>query len=143
AGDVLVGAEARIGESLLVPAKVTADGFAKVQLTIARQVKIGGVVRTRSGRPISGALICYTNPVILESRETTSGPSGEFQVSLPGEVPFLDLVILAGGLATTIEKAHVPRQDAFIEVTLEDGGGVLNVLLGGTPSWPFIGRDGA
>jgi hypothetical protein len=142
AGDVFVGATVRAGDSLLVPAKITSGGFAKVDLTIA-SVKIGGAVRTKSGRPVSGALIRYDNPLILDRRETTTGPSGEFQISLPGEVPFLDLVILAGGRATTIERAPVSQQDKFVEITLEDGSGVLNVLLGGTPWFPSIGRGGA
>lgn len=141
--EVAVRAVADAGQSPLLRTTVREENISAVDLVIAKDNRVRGHVQTRSGRAASGALIRYTSPLFLEQRETTAGASGEFTLSLPASVPYVDLVIMAAGVPSTILRIESPRRDDFLQIALEEESAVLKVLLGGTPSWPYVGRQGA
>lgn len=142
AEEVSVRASAVEGDSPLQSVTIRDEAESTVALVIAADMRIRGHLQLRSGRPVSGAFIRYSSPSILDVRETTAGVSGDFTLSVPSSLPFVDLVILAAGAPATIGRTHNLRRGEVVDLVLDEQGAAVNILLGGTPSWPFVGRQG-
>jgi hypothetical protein len=141
-GRASVHAEADDAESAVVPVDILSDSDTSVNVIVAAARRIRGVATTRSGRPVSGALIRCTSASLLTTIETTTGASGEFTLPLPAETTRVDCVVLAGGLPITVMPLSVSRDAAPIDLVIEDTGGTLKILLS-RGARPFVGRQGA
>jgi len=141
-GAAAIHAEADDAESALVPVQVSEASDAIVNLVAARSRRLRGFATTRSGSPVTGALIRCVAPTFLEQRETTTGSSGEFTIAIPPQTPALDCVVLAGGLPATITRMPVASTSSPIQLVIDETFGTLKIPLAAGIR-PYVGHDGA
>ena len=122
--------------------RISEGSDAIVNLVAARSRRLRGFAVTRSGSAVSGALIRCVAPAFLEQRETTTGASGEFTISVPPQTAALDCVILAGGLPVMITRLPLVSSATPIQLVIDETFGTLKIPLAARVR-PFIGHDGA
>lgn len=133
----------RGGESGLVTVEVREESTAAATLIVRPQVAIKGWLVTPSGAPVGGAFIRWRLPHRIEYREDVSGPSGEFQMSLPYDIGTLDLVILPP--AMPVKLLSIPVRSGMnpnLEIVVGAPSGLLELEMEKDPPFPVIQRGG-
>ncbi|HEV7920166.1 MAG TPA: carboxypeptidase-like regulatory domain-containing protein [Thermoanaerobaculia bacterium] len=130
------GAEAdpvhyRVAESVEMP----------VTLTVHQRVTIRGQVVRASGAPVAGALLRYQAGV-QGQRDSVTGPTGNFEISVPKSSPTLDIVIVAPGLPVKIAQLTV-KAEPPTRIVMQEIAGRLTIRLRDVPPWPLVRRDAA
>ncbi len=140
-GAYTIQAMAREGESDRVPVELSQGRSRSVTLTIRSRVSVEGRVVTSDGRPVAGAVIRYgESPETF--RETLAGIDGDFQFSVrPGTIA---IAVLVPGLPIHLGTRQIRSEgdEPPLILTMADAEASLHLLLGPSPPWPLVSRDG-
>jgi hypothetical protein len=130
-------------ESSLVPVSVTEDLDKEITIVVRPQVTVKGWLVTPTGRPVAGAFVRWMIPHRDAYYEEVSGPSGQFQISLPDDAGVLDLVILPPAMPVKVLSIPIQRDmERNVEVVVGGPAGVLELEMENDPPFPMIQRYG-
>lgn len=113
-----------------------------VRLVLHGTRHIDGRIVTAGGLPVAGVLLRYTTPAMIDTKETVSGPSGEFRLAVPGPGDFVTVVALSPGMPTKEKSFPTTESGGMVELPMGGASATLVVALPGVPPWPFITTDG-
>lgn len=127
--------------SELLPVDITEK--TEVELVLRRQDKVRGVVVTREGHPLAGAIVRAVSSGFSSIGDAVTGSSGRFEMSLPSTKAPITFLLLAP--RSPIRMISVPAGYSFTEpirIVAAPVGGRLRVKFRGAPPWPMIRSSG-
>lgn len=115
----------------------------EVELVLGRQETIRGIVVTREGYPIAGAIVRALSGGFSSVQSVVTGSNGRFEMSLPSTTAAMTFLLLAP--QSPIRMIQVPAGYSFAEpirIVAAPIGGRLRVKFRGAPPWPLIRSSG-
>jgi hypothetical protein len=115
----------------------------EVELTLRRQENVRGLVVTREGYPVAGAIVRALSSGFSSVESAVTGSSGRFEMSLPSTKAPITFLLLAP--RSPIRMMQVPAGYSFAEpirIVAAPVGGRLRVKFHGAPPWPTIRTSG-
>jgi len=135
-GPATIEASWKSESSGLLPITIGRDAAEEVTLTLRRKRVITGWVLAPSGTPVAGAVVHIVRAMSLE--EAVSGPAGDFNLSVPRGVAFVDIAISAAGYPVKLIQLPISEEmETDPRFVLGTSGGVLLAKVGTRP-WPWI-----
>ena len=128
-------------QSELQPIDVTEK--TEVDLVIRKRVTMRGVVVSREGNAIAGAILRAVSSGFDGVVNTVTGTSGKFEMSIPSADRAITVIVLAP--RHPIRIIQVPAGYSLAEpvrVVAAPIGGRLRIRFPGAPPWPLVTKSG-
>ncbi len=140
-GVVSLSALASDADSGLVPATIGSDASDDVRLTLQPRRHVHGRTLTAAGAPVAGVLLRYQAASMFQTIEASSGPNGDFEMTVPKESASVTIAALSPGFPTKLASVALPADSADLNIVLGAPWATLVVSLPGVPPWPTITPD--
>lgn len=136
-GEVELWADAREGESGLIPHTIGGAEDEPVEIVVAKRRTVRGVVLSPEGLPIAGAQIVWMDPYYIES--VVTGPRGQFKIDLGPSDTHIDVGVVAIGYPLKVLRLDARSEETQrVRLTAVAGQMFLPMITGRDGPFPYI-----
>lgn len=127
-----------------VAVRFDSQGRAETTLIVQSQIGVRGWLVTPAGKAVAGAFVRFLVPQRERYyNEEVSGPSGQFEITVPPDTAKLDLVILPPAMPVKMVSIPIdPDFDPNVEIVVGGPAATLEIETSTSPPFPII-RSGS
>jgi hypothetical protein len=140
-GNVELWADAREGESGLLPHTIRKDTDDSLKIVVKKRRVLSGAVVSPEGLQVAGAHVLWLHTYMIE--EEFTGPRGQFKIELPAAETHVDVAVSAIGypvkLVRLVPGAEDPQR---VQLSRISGEIFIPMFTGKGAKYPYLGAVG-